>query len=94
MDRHFHLYGISVCTNEKTEDFIFIFNSLVESLDKLGEEINVKTLISDASNSIRNAFIQVFGEDTLLIMCWVHMRRNVVNDLHLVADKINLFKKY
>lgn len=69
MDRHFHPYGINICTNEKTEDFIFVFKSLVESLKTLGEELNVNTLISDASNSIRNAFKKVFGVDKLLIMC-------------------------
>ena len=32
MDRHFHPYGINVCSNEKTADFEFIFTSLLESL--------------------------------------------------------------
>jgi hypothetical protein len=64
MDRHFHPYGINICTNEKIADFIFVFKSLVDSLKTLGEELNLKTLISDASNSIRNAFKEVFGVDS------------------------------
>jgi len=44
-------------------------------------------LIADASNSIRNGFTKVFGTDTLLIMCWAHMRRNVVKNLHLVDQE-------
>jgi hypothetical protein len=88
MIRLFHPYGINICTNEKTADFIFVFKSLVDSLKTLGEELNVKTLISDASNSIRNAFKEVFGVDTLLIMCWVHMRRNVVKHLHFLDDEL------
>jgi hypothetical protein len=69
MDRHFHPYGINVCSNEKTADFEFIFTSLLESLQKVGEEINIDTLISDASEAIRNAFKNIFGEDLLIIMC-------------------------
>jgi len=81
MDRHFHPFGIGVCTNERTADFAFIFKSIFQSL---GESITVDTLVSDASDAIRNAFKQVFGEEVLLIMCWVHMRRNVAKNLHLV----------
>jgi len=32
MDRHFYPFGISVCSSETTEDFIFIFQSLVAGL--------------------------------------------------------------
>jgi len=87
MDRHFHPYGINVCSNEKTADFEFIFTSLLESLQKIGEEINIDTLISDASEAIRNAFKNIFGEDLLIIMCWAHVRRNVVKHLHLVDEE-------
>ena len=44
-------------------------------------------MISDASNSIRNAFTSEFGNDGLLIMCWAHMRLNVVKNLNLVAEE-------
>ena len=32
-------------------------------------------------------FKEVFGVDTLLIMCWVHMHRNVVKHLHFLDDE-------
>jgi hypothetical protein len=59
----------------------------LESLQKIGEEINIDTLISDASEAIRNAFKNIFGEDLLIIMCWAHVRRNVVKHLHLVDEE-------
>jgi hypothetical protein len=45
-------------------------------------------LISDASEAIRNAFKKFFGEDLFLIICWAHVRRNVVKHLHLVDEMI------
>ena len=86
IDRHFHSFGIRVCSNEKTADFIFIFETLVKTLEILGVTFNIDTLISDASEAIRNAFIAVFGESVIIIMCWAHVRRNVVKQLHLVDE--------
>ena len=66
MDRHFHTFGIGVCSNEKKDDFAFIFQSLVDGLKNFGEVIQVNILISDASSAIRNAFTEVFGAEILL----------------------------
>ena len=44
-------------------------------------------LVSDASNSIRNAFFHVFGGDSLIIMCWAHVRRNISKHLNLVVSE-------
>ena len=41
LDRHFHPCGIAVCSNEKTSDFEFIFNSLKAGVAKLGEKIQL-----------------------------------------------------
>jgi hypothetical protein len=68
LDRHFHSFGISVCSNEKTADFVFIFKTLIDTIEKLGLEIHIEILVSDASEAIRNAFILVFGEGLLIIM--------------------------
>jgi hypothetical protein len=86
LDRHFHSFGISVCSNEKTADLVFIFQTLVETLEKLGVTFHIDTLIADASEAIRNAFIAVFGEGLLIIMCLAHVRRNVVKHLHLLDE--------
>jgi hypothetical protein len=36
LDRHFHPFGIAVCSNEKTQDFLFVFRALQEVTKKLG----------------------------------------------------------
>jgi hypothetical protein len=87
MDRHFHPFGISVCSNETTSDFTFIFQSIVDSANNLNEIVKPETLVSDASPAIRNAYLNVFGESQTLIMCWAHMRRCVTKHLNLVDDE-------
>jgi hypothetical protein len=41
LDRHFHSFGMAVCSNETTQDFRFVFRGLQEGVQKLNlEEIN------------------------------------------------------
>jgi len=56
MDRHFHIFGMAICSNEKTDDFKFIFRSVCDGLNRLEmETIQPEVLISDASDAICNA---------------------------------------
>lgn len=76
--RQFHPYGLSICSNEKTEDFIFLFSALKLAIEKIfGRELILTSLICDASHAIQNAFKRIFGEEKLIIMCWAHMKINV-----------------
>ena len=57
LDRHFHPFSMAICSNEKTQDFKFIFESLKKGVEKFTEEqFNLSILISDHSDAIRNAF--------------------------------------
>lgn len=88
MDRHFHPFGLGVCTNEKTEDFEFIFQCILVGLRLLKLEPRTDyVLISDAADAIRNAFDSIFGEDSEKVMCWAHMRRCVDHRLNLVEEE-------
>lgn len=82
-NRKFHPFGASVCTNERAEDFEFIFQSLKDKVMELFEiEIDPGVLICDAADSIHNGWKKVFplhGND--VIMCWAHVRRAVSNNL-------------
>ncbi|CAF3436616.1 unnamed protein product [Rotaria socialis] len=81
LGRLFHPFGMAICSNEKTKDLKFIFESLKKGVEKINEEqYSPIILISDASNAIRNAFEMIFGK-RLLIMCWAHMRRNVISKI-------------
>lgn len=83
-DRKFHPFGIGVCTNERADDFEFIFRSLKEGVRRITEkEIDPNVLVSDAAASIHNGFKKTFTNLTNddIGMCWSHVRRNVVKNL-------------
>lgn len=76
--KKFHALCFALCVIETTEDFTFIFETLKNSVQKFTEtELAPKVLISDASLAIRNAFTNVFPSVETLIMCYVHVLRNV-----------------
>ncbi|XP_077271134.1 uncharacterized protein LOC143902266 isoform X1 [Temnothorax americanus] len=81
MYRSYHPFGVAVTTFERASDYAFIFAAVKKGLKNLYNlDYNPEILISDAK-SIHNGFEQVFGEQDFIIMCWVHMRRAVVDNL-------------
>ena len=89
MIKQFHPYGFAVCSNEKEEDFKFIFMCIRDGVHDLNLKMNEQdlVLIADGSDAIRNAFSDVFGPDHSMAMCWYHMRERVVKKLCLIEDK-------
>lgn len=80
VDRHrkFQPLCFALCVGETTEDFGFIFKSMVESIKSLFQmDFEPNILICDASNAIRNAFFDIFPSAELIIMCYVHVLRNI-----------------
>ncbi|CAF1084007.1 unnamed protein product [Didymodactylos carnosus] len=66
---------------------MFVFRNLQEGIQKFNlEKINPDVLIANGADSIRNAFQDVLGE-TSTVMCWGHMRRNVVKKIESMVDK-------
>lgn len=77
--RQFHMCGIDVCTTETARDFGFIFHALKKGVQNLFNiTIEPDFLIADAAKAIHNGFIETFGPDKTVIMCWSHVRRAVV----------------
>lgn len=67
MEKKFHIIGVAVCSEEKTEDFVFLFNSVKECASApLDEDIGPNTLVCDAAKAIQNAFKDVFGEESTM----------------------------
>lgn len=88
-NKKFHLIGVAVSMNEKEEDFEFLFASAQKCAVKLLDFNPLPTVVvCDAAKAISNAFKSVFGDNSLVIMCWAHMRKNVKNKLTtLVKNK-------
>lgn len=80
--RKFHPIGICVSSNERTIDFEFMFRTLKNIVNELFDaDFKPKVLISDAAKSIHNGFKNVFGDFDNIIMCWAHLRRQLVKTL-------------
>ena len=89
MIKQFHPFGFAACSNEKENDFEFIFSCLRDGLLNLNLQMNERELIliADGAEAISNAFLKVFGIDHNVVMCWFHVRKNVEKKLYLVEDK-------
>ena len=60
MDKVFHPLGISLCTDEKSEDFQFIFASLKIGIEKCGyQQLNNVDLMADSADAISNGFLSL-----------------------------------
>lgn len=76
--KKFHALAFACCTNETTEDFAFMFHSMIDAVKLLFDEtLAPEILIADGAYSIRNAFTEVFLSAVLVIMCFAHVVRNV-----------------
>lgn len=82
-NRKFHPFGVCVATRECADDFEFMFKSLKTAVKDLFDvDIDPQVLICDAAASIHNGFSKVFPSHAKdIVMCWSHMRRNVVKKL-------------
>ncbi|CAF1159836.1 unnamed protein product [Rotaria sordida] len=84
----FHPFGLAICSNEKTKDFKFIFNSIQIGLEKIKKDLlKPSALVSDAADSIKNGFKNVFKDEYNQIMCWSHMKMKVQNRICHIDDK-------
>jgi hypothetical protein len=92
-DKVFHPFGISVCTNERQEDFQFMFESLQVGLEVTSQSVLPNDgsvgLIADAADAITNGFKSVFSNGNAFKrrMCWFHMKKAVENYLAILGDK-------
>ncbi|CAF0739340.1 unnamed protein product [Rotaria sordida] len=65
-----HPFDLARYSNEKTTYFEFIFNSIQIGMQKINKALLKSTiLISDAANSIKNAFKNIFNYSYSQIMC-------------------------
>lgn len=73
-----HILALALTVHETTEDFQFVFNCLKEAVQQHTDEIlQPKVLIADGDKAIRKAFRKEFPRAELIIMCYVHVLRNV-----------------
>lgn len=77
MSRKFHLIGITLASNETTQDYTFTFNAVKVGVQKItGFEIEPFALVSDADPAIHKGFKNAFNIDKK-VMCYAHVMSNV-----------------
>jgi hypothetical protein len=58
-NRKLHPFGLAVCSDEKQQDFEFIFKSISDGVEKFTEsKFTPEILIADGSGDTRNAFME------------------------------------
>lgn len=90
-----HPLALALTVHETTEDFRFVFESLKEAVEQHTEEIlQPKVLIADGDKAIRKAFTEEFPRAELIVMCYVHVLRNVQKnkDKYSKENKKEIFR--
>jgi hypothetical protein len=75
-DRHrkFHAVLICISSNETSVDYAFAFGSLKDGVEVYCDSsLQVTTIVSDAAGAISKGAKEVFGDQTVIIMCWFHV---------------------
>lgn len=81
----FHPLVYACTSNERTEDYEFVFTSIKIAVQSFyGETFEPTTLITDGAIPIRNAFDLVYISADLGIMCFPHVLRNVMKQPFIV----------
>jgi hypothetical protein len=69
-------FGLAICTTEDNQDFAFVFRVIKEGVEAIYLIIYKPiALVADAAGAITIAFTVVFGEDFIRIMCYCHVER-------------------
>lgn len=76
--RKFHALAYGCTTNERAEDYEFFFYTLIDAVKAIHNvDLQPTVLIADGSIAIRNACSAVLPSIEVMIMCYVHVQRNV-----------------
>lgn len=86
--KKFFPFCLAISSSERKEDFKMLFEELKKSVYTLYSYVmKPKDLICDAAKSIQNAFMEVFGVETTVKMCWAHAKKNIQKQVVKLIDK-------
>ncbi|GLV45292.1 uncharacterized protein CBL_05392 [Carabus blaptoides fortunei] len=84
----FHPLCLAVASNERKEDFKLIFEGLQNKIQEYHQITwKPKVLVCDAAESIQNAFLEVFGDNVLVRICWAHVKKNIQARVERIINK-------
>lgn len=83
-----HPLCLAVASNEQKEDYKLIFQGLQNKIQEIHEITwNPKVLVCDAAKSIQKAFLQVFGDNVVVRMCWAHVKKKIQERVERIINK-------
>lgn len=94
--KQFHPLIYACSSNERTEDYEFVFRSVKDAIRMHIKKIfRPMTLVADGADAIRSAFYAIFPNAVMDIMCFAHVLRNIrkrpfvsKNNKSLIIDDI------
>lgn len=89
-NKSYHPYALCVCSNEKAEDFQFVFEGLKNGTNfVLDFTMKQTAIVCDAAFAISNAFLTTFGDDMVVVMCWFHAIKAMEREIERTVKKKN-----
>lgn len=83
-NKNFHHFGIGITTNEKHEDYAFLFKALKYTVEAVeGVEYEPDTLIADNAHGITNGLLKVFNLKKVIINSFKFRNYNFLSFLIL-----------
>lgn len=78
-DKHFHLSGLAICTNESSADFQFMFETLMYGVQLVTEQdIRPTAVVADAAKAITKGMKDAFDNEKIdRIDCFAHLKMNI-----------------
>jgi hypothetical protein len=82
-------FVFGLCQSESKESFECLFNSLYKIVHQFypGKYLKVHSIIMDHSAPCRSGAVSIFGEDVIVLSCWVHVLRNCKKHKSLLTRK-------
>lgn len=76
--RKFHVLAYACVTNETSLDYEFLFRTMIDAVKLIHNvQLNPNVLLADGDRAIRNGFEASFPNVDMMLMCYVHVLRNV-----------------
>ncbi|XP_073948903.1 uncharacterized protein [Choristoneura fumiferana] len=87
-NRKFHPICLTISTYERKVDFETVFKGLKDSISSIfSNAFEPKVLVCDAAKNIQDAFIDVFGKETTVRMCWAHAKKQICTKLDQTTNE-------
>lgn len=81
-DRKFHALCLAVITKEQKDDFKMIFDALKNKVNILyATDLRPNVLVYNATKEIQDAFIESYGVDAKVRICWNYAKRKMESSI-------------